>query len=56
MEILLPLSLIIATIIYEPGNVKINNFCREAVSVGIYETRKECWDEYHEYRDEIPEL
>lgn len=56
MEILVPLSIIVLTFIYEPGNVEINNFCREAVSVGVYENRKQCWDDYHDYREDIPEL
>jgi hypothetical protein len=42
-----------------PGNEKINNYCKKAVAGETEESfssRKDCWDSYHEYRDEIPEL
>ena len=44
------------TLIFEPGNEDINNFCRKAVSEGIFESRIQCWDEYKDFRDQIPEL
>ena len=42
--------------IFEPGNQKINAYCKQAVIDGEFDSRKLCWDYYHEYRDDIPDI
>ena len=54
MELVVPLVLVMVTLIYEPGNAEINNYCKKAVKDGTFKSRIECWDYYKNYRDDIP--
>tara|TARA_B100001750_G_scaffold246740_1_gene270050 strand:+ start:919 stop:1086 length:168 start_codon:yes stop_codon:yes gene_type:complete len=54
MDLVVPLILVAVTFIFEPGNTEINNYCRSAVADGTFKSRIECWNYYHEYRDDIP--
>tara|TARA_R110002074_G_scaffold123683_1_gene259408 strand:- start:25411 stop:25674 length:264 start_codon:yes stop_codon:yes gene_type:complete len=68
VDILLPVVLAIVTFIYEPGNEKINDYCRAAVAgdqLGLdgeplttetFSSRKECWDYYDDFREDIPTI
>lgn len=53
----IPILIIIALVaIFEPGNEEINDYCRNAVAEGEFDSRIECWNEYHQFRDEIPNI
>ena len=55
MDLVVPIILVIVTIIYQPGNAQINGYCKYAVEEAEeFTSRKECWDHYTDYRDEIP--
>ena len=57
MEITLLIVILLA--VFTPGNTKINEYCSHALEGNTSETfenRAECWNYYHEYRDEIPEI
>ena len=56
MDIALAVLVIITVFIFEPGNEKINAYCKQAVIDGEFYSRKLCWDYYHEYRDDIPDI
>mgnify|MGYP000257910347 CR=1 FL=1 len=59
MDVLLGAVFILVLFIFEPGNEKINTYCRASLAGDTEEkfsSRKECWDKYHEYRDEIPSV
>ena len=59
MDIALSVIFGLVLLVFEPGNGKINSYCKKAVAEETEESfssRKNCWDHYHEYRDEIPEL
>jgi len=53
MEVVVGIILVL-TLIYEPGNVEINNYCKYAVEQEEFDSRVECWNTYHEFRDDIP--
>tara|TARA_R110002020_G_scaffold167017_3_gene355218 strand:+ start:16539 stop:16709 length:171 start_codon:yes stop_codon:yes gene_type:complete len=54
MDLILPVIFLLTLFIFEPGNEKINTFCKGAVKDGTFETRKGCWDYYDNYREDIP--
>ena len=57
MDILVALAVLVVTAVYEPGNKKINDYCRKATEGKTEETfdsRIDCWKYYKNYRDEIP--
>tara|TARA_R100000742_G_C4279678_1_gene105250 strand:+ start:11626 stop:11808 length:183 start_codon:yes stop_codon:yes gene_type:complete len=57
MDVVVPLVLVIVTFIFEPGNKKINTYCEYAVEeTEEFTSRKECWDYYKDYRDDIPDI
>tara|TARA_B100000131_G_scaffold221919_1_gene213493 strand:+ start:5346 stop:5525 length:180 start_codon:yes stop_codon:yes gene_type:complete len=59
METLIVGLVLFVVAIFEPGNVEINDYCRASLEGKTEETfgsRKECWDEYNQYRDAIPKL
>lgn len=56
MDIVLVVGFFITLFIYEPGNKKINDYCRYAVDEEIHSSRMECWNTYNEWRDDIPEM
>jgi len=59
MDIALAVAFGLVLFFFEPGNVEINSYCKKAVAGEAKETfasRKECWDYYHEYREDIPKL
>ena len=57
MDILLAASLLLTLFIFEPGNEKINNYCRASLAgetEEVFTSRKECWDYYDDFREDIP--
>ncbi len=59
MDLLLGSLVLLVLYIFEPGNEEINAYCTASLAGETSEefsSRKECWDAYHEYRDEIPTL
>jgi len=55
MDIALVVSFLLVLFVFEPGNEKINKYCKQAVIDKEFESRKSCWDYYTDYRDTIPE-
>ena len=59
MDVVFVVGFFVTLFVFEPGNEKINDYCRAAVAgetEEVFESRKACWSSYHEYREEIPEL
>ena len=62
MDIVLGAIFILVLLVFEPGNEKINAYCTAAIDLEDertsekFDKRIECWNHYHEYRDDIPDL
>jgi len=57
MDIILVTSFLLTLFIFEPGNEKINNYCRASLAgetEEVFTSRKDCWDHYDDYREDIP--
>jgi len=55
VDLVVRIILVVLTIVYQPGNENINAYCKHAVEEAEeFTNRKECWDYYKDYRDEIP--
>jgi len=54
MDVVLVVGLFLTLFIFEPGNKKINAYCKQAVIDKEFESRKLCWDYYTDYREDIP--
>jgi len=57
MDIILVTAFLLTLFIFEPGNEKINNYCRASLAgetEEVFTSRKECWDHYDDYREDIP--
>jgi len=57
MDILIAGLVLIVIAIFEPGNVEINEHCLATLkgqTEDTFDSRKQCWDYYHQYRDGIP--
>ena len=56
MDVVLVVGFFLTLLVFEPGNEKINTYCKQAVIDKEFESRKLCWDYYHEYREDIPDI
>jgi hypothetical protein len=56
MDVVLVVGFFLTLLVFEPGNEKINAYCKQAVIDKEFESRKLCWDYYHEYREDIPDI
>jgi|TARA_B110000908_G_C10227085_1_gene438532 hypothetical protein len=56
MDVGIALIAMLVVFILEPGNEKINAYCTYAIETNEFESRKLCWDYYHEYREDIPDI
>jgi len=58
MDIALAVGFLLTLFIFEPGNEKINAYCKASLAgetEEVFKSRKECWDYYNDYREDIPD-
>jgi hypothetical protein len=62
MDIVVGVVILLALLVFEPGNEEINAYCTAAIDLEDertsekFDTRIACWNYYNEYREEIPTL
>ena len=57
MDIALAVGFLLTLFIFEPGNEKINAYCKASLAgetEEVFKSRKECWDYYDDFREDIP--
>jgi len=55
MDVALVVVFFLTLFVFEPGNKKINAYCKQAVIDEEFTSRKNCWDYYTDFREDIPE-
>jgi hypothetical protein len=57
MDIALAVGFLLTLFIFEPGNEKINAYCKASLAgetEEVFTSRKDCWDYYDDFREDIP--